>query len=117
MAILDRIFGCLLILGGLGHAFGSFHAYGNNPMSLLWALCASLFGFLLAAVNLLRAGRRHDPALAWISFFGCLAWAAFVVWFGAIIGSFADFRVLINLIVTLALAAFSVRSALRSSRA
>ncbi len=110
---LDRAFGWLLALGGLGHGLGSFHAYRTQPMSLLWALSASLAVFLLAAVNVLRASRRHDRSLSWISFAGCLAWIGFVLWFGALIGNMLDFRPLANGIVTGALAAFSLRSALQ----
>jgi hypothetical protein len=84
-------------------------------MSLLWAWSASFALFLLGAINLLRAGRKGDRPLAWISFAGCLVWIVFVVWFGRLIGNFVDFRVLINLVVAIGLAVFSLRSALRSS--
>jgi hypothetical protein len=112
MKALDRVFGCLLGLGAFGHAAGSFNAYGNQPMSLLWALSASFAVLLLAAVNLLRAGRRGDHALAWISFAGCLVWIGFVLWFGKIIGNMLDFRPLVNTILSLVLAIFSLRTAL-----
>src|SRR5262249_33676243 len=112
MKALDRVFGCLLGLGAFGHAAGSFNAYSNQPMSLLWALSASFAVLLLAAVNLLRAGRRGDHALAWISFAGCVVWMGFVLWFGKIIGSIFDFRALVNLILAIILAIFSLRSAL-----
>ena len=115
MKALDRVFGCLLFLGGIGHGLGSYQAYKNQPMALLWALSASFALWLLAAVNLLRAGRTADRALGWISFAGCIVWIAFVLWFGTLIGNFLDFRPLVNLIITLALAGFSLRSALRST--
>lgn len=108
----DRAFGVLLALGGLGHALGSWRVYRAEPMSLLWALSASFAVFLLAAINILRASRHRDRALAWISFAGCLAWIGFVLWFGALIGNVFDFRPLVNFIVTAALAGFSLRSAL-----
>jgi hypothetical protein len=114
--ILDRLFGCLMILGGIGHGVGSFGAYRNESMTLLWALSASFAGFLLAALNLLRGSRDGDLTLAWISLGGCLVWTGFVTWFGVLIGNFVDFRVLINLVITLALAAFSLRSVFQSSR-
>jgi len=115
MKALDRVFGCLLFLGGIGHGLGSYQAYKNQPISLLWALSASFAVWLLAGLNLLRAGRRGDRALSWISFAGCIVWIGFVIWFGALIGNFFDFRPLVNLIITLVLAGFSLRSALRST--
>jgi hypothetical protein len=111
MKAIDRIFGCLLLLGGIGHGFGSYAAYKDQPMSLLWALSASFAIFLLAAINLLRAGRKEDSALSWISFAGCAVWIGFAVCFGRLIGNMLDFRPLVNLIVTLVLAFFSLRSA------
>jgi len=114
MKALDRVFGCLLILAGLGHGLGSYRAYSNQPMNLIWALSASFAIWLLAAVNLLRAGRRGDHALSWISFAGCLVWLGFAIWFGVLIRNIFDFRPLINVIITGALAVFSLRTALLS---
>jgi hypothetical protein len=116
MRTLDRIFGVLLFLGGIGHGIGTYQAYSKDPMYLLWALSASFAVFLLAAVNLLRAGRRGDHALAWISFAGCLVWIGFAFWFGMLIGNLLDFRPAVNLIVTLALAILSLRSAVQEKR-
>ncbi len=116
MKALDRVFGWLLVLGGIGHGLGSYKAYSNQPMDLLWALSASFAIWLLAAVNLLRAGRKGDRALAWISFAGCVVWSGFAVWFGVLIGNVFDFRPMGNLIITLVLAVFSLRSALRQDR-
>jgi hypothetical protein len=115
MRVLDRVFGGLLVLGGIGHSLGSYKAYNGDRMVLLWAWSASLAVFLLAAVNLLRAGRNADRSLAWISFVACLAWVAFAVWFGRLIGNLFDPRPLGNAVITLVLAIFSLRSALHSS--
>jgi hypothetical protein len=114
MKTLDRIFGCLLALGGIGHGFGTYAAYHGDPMALLWALSASFAVLLLAGVNLLRTSRPGDRALAWISLAGCLVWIAFVLCFGHLIHNFLDFRFLIHFVVTVVLALFSVRSALRA---
>lgn len=116
MKALDRIFGCLLALGGIGHGFGTYAAYRGTTMLLLWALSASFAVLLLAAVNLLRTSRQGDRALGWISFAGCLVWIGFVVWFGHLIGNYFDFRFLIHFIVTTVLALFSLRTALRAAR-
>ena len=115
MKALDRLFGCLMFLGGVGHGLGSYQAYKNQPSLLLWALSASFAIWLLAAINLLRAGRKGDHPLAWISLAGCLLWTIFVLWFGQLIGNFLDFRVIVNLIIALALAGFSLRSAVRAT--
>lgn len=116
MKTLDRSFGCLMILGGVGHAFGSFAAYKYQPLTLLWALSTSFAGWLLAALNLLRTWRLDDRPLAWISLAGCLIWLGFVLAFGVLIGNIFDVRALVNLIITLGLAVFSVRSVLQSRR-
>lgn len=84
-------------------------------MALLWALSASFAVLLLAAVNLLRAGRPGDRALAWVSLTGCLVWIGFVVQFGILIGNVLDFRPLIHLVLSGVLAVFSLRTALRST--
>jgi hypothetical protein len=115
MKTLDRVFGWLMALGGVGHGLGSYRAYSHQPMSLLWALSASFAVFLLAAVNLARAGRKGDRTLAWISFGGCVVWIGFVLWFGLLIGNVFDFRPLVNAVIALVLAIFSLRSAIQST--
>lgn len=114
MKIVDRAFGYLLGLGGILHGIGSWAAYHRQPAMLLWALATSFAVLLLAAINILRSARPGDDALAWISFAGCLIWIGFVLWFGAILGNFFDFRPLTHLVLTLVLAGFSLRAALPS---
>lgn len=115
MKAVDRIFGCLLALGGILHGMGSYGAYHRQPMLLLWALATSFAVLLLAAINLLRVGRPGDAALAWVSFAGCLVWIGFVIWFGRLIGNIFDYRPLIHLILTTVLAFFSLRMAVQRS--
>jgi hypothetical protein len=74
--------------------------FRDNQKMLLWALCASLVVFLLGAINLLRAGRKGDPALAWICLAGGICWIAASVRFGALVGNLADMRVLIFVLIT-----------------
>jgi hypothetical protein len=112
MRTVDRVCGWLLYLGGIGHGLGCLKAYSHNPEMLLWAECTTLAGWLLAGLNLLRVGRPTDRALAWVCFAGCLAWAVMAVAFGRLVENMLDFRTLINLILALALAAFSLRTAL-----
>jgi hypothetical protein len=113
MKTLDRLFGCLMFLGGIGHGIGSYQFYKSQPMNLLWALSASFATFLLAALNLLRAGRPGDSSLAWTSFVGCLVQAGFAVCFGLLIGKMLDFRPLVSAIIALVLAVFSLRTAIQ----
>ena len=106
MKTTDRVFAWILVLGGLLHGVGSYLGYRKEPMTLLWALCATLLTLLLAAINLLRAGRRGDPALAWICFAGNLAWAVTAFTFSALIGNIFDVRGSIHGITALVLAGF-----------
>ncbi len=107
---LDRILSCLLILGGTGHTFGSFHFYKTDPMTLLWSLCASLFVFLFAAISLIRAGRPGDTALAWLCLAAGLCWIVASLRFGSLIGNFFDLRPMIFTVITLGLCAMRVRT-------
>lgn len=116
MKILDRICGWLLILGACGHSMGSYNAYKDQPMTLLWALSASIAGVLLAALNLLRVGRPTDRSLAWVCVVGNLVWLIFVYVFGRLIGNLLDFRVVIQASVTIALFVLSLHTALRASQ-
>jgi hypothetical protein len=117
MKTIDRILACVLILGGLGHAAGSYLGYRHEPLTLLWALSASLFSLLVAAVNLLRAGRPTDRPLAWIACAGSLALSVSAFMFGVLIGNVFDARALVNSLAALALAGFSLKTALGDSRA
>jgi hypothetical protein len=110
LKILDRVLGCILILGGVGHTFGSVQAYKNDPMTLLWSLSASLFIFLLGTLNLVRAGRPEDATLAWICLIAGLCHIASTLRFGVLIANVFDVRVLIFTLVTLGLCAMSVRT-------
>jgi len=110
LKIVDRILSVLLILGGLGHTAGSLQAYKADQMTLLWSLSASLFIFLLAAVNLVRAGRPRDVPLAWLGLIGGLCFITTSLRFGSLIGNFFDFRPLIFVLITLGLCTMCVRT-------
>lgn len=114
MKVVDRIFAVLLMLSGAAHTFGSVQAYRWPATELVWALSATLAVEMLGGINLLRTGRPHDRALAWICLAACLGWLALVIAFGVSIGNVTDFRVLIFLVITLVLSAFSLRSAIAS---
>jgi hypothetical protein len=110
----DRIFGWLLVVGGLLHAGGSWAAFSSQPEVLLWALSGSLAALLLAALNLLRSGRPNDRGLAWVNLTGNLAWVVVALAFGAVIGNALDPRSLIHAINALVLAAMSLRTLRRA---
>jgi hypothetical protein len=114
MKIIDRIFSCLLFLGGIGHTLGCLAAYGSKPELLLWALSASLFLFLLGTLNFVRASRSGDRALGWITlvFNPCQFVAAIA--FGRLIQNLYDPRVIGFCLITAVLSAMSVRSITRT---
>ena len=112
MHTVDRMFGWLLVVGSLLHAGGSIVAYRGTPELLVWSLSGTLAGLLLASLNLLRAGRPDDRALAWVSFFGCLGWIAVAVGFGKVSGNLLDIRALTHAINAAVLATLSLRMAL-----
>ena len=114
MKTVDRVFGWLLVVGGLLHGAGAWNAFHAQPNVLLWALTGSLSAFLIAGINLLRVERPHDRALAWISLGGALAWLAVAIDVGVLVGNFLDARVVGNVLIALVLAAMCIRS-LRSN--
>ena len=110
MKIVDRIFGWLLVVASLLHTLGAVGAYRNMPVTLVWALSGTLAGLLLAGLNLLRVGRPNDHTLAWVSFLGCLGWIAVALAFGKVTGNILDFRPFTHVIITVVLAAISLRT-------
>jgi len=113
---LDRLFGALLLIGSVLHAFGSVAHYPLGSQELVWALSGSLAGGLIAVLNLVRAGRTEDPALTWIAFAASLGWVAVALGFGLAIQSLLDPRVLWHAISALVLAGFCVRTAFLAQR-
>lgn len=114
--IVDRVFGVALVIAALGHLFGSFAKYAVGSTELIWAVSASAFAILLAAINLLRAGRPGDRALAWICLIGCIAWIVLALAFNLSIGNIFDPRGLTHAIVTAVLAFFSLRTLTAAAR-
>jgi hypothetical protein len=110
LKILDRVLSSLLILGGIGHTFGSLQFYKSDQMTLLWSLCASLFIFVFGAISFVRAGRPGDTALAWVCLAAGLGWIAASLRFGALIGNYFDFRPLVFGLLTLGLCAMCIRT-------
>lgn len=111
---IDRIFGWLMVVSALLHCIGTLSAH-LSAGETLWSLGAGLAEALLAALNLLRAGRAADRTLAAVSLAGCVGWLALTVGFANLIHNFADFRVLIQAGVTLVLLFFSARAVFASA--
>ena len=107
---LDRFFSALLALGAAGHTAGTLAFYQWPSEIFVWSLGASLAGFMLAAINLLRVNRPTDRALAWICVAGSVSWLAIVIAFGVVIGQLLDPRVLMHGVAAAGLIAMSVRT-------
>lgn len=105
---IDRGLSCLLILGGIGHTFGVISFY-QDPITLFWALTASVLIFLLAAVNLLRTWRPGDKGLAILTACGSAAYLLITIEFGRLIGGLIDPRVVLFGVISLGLFGFSLR--------
>jgi hypothetical protein len=107
LKIVDRIFGGLLGLAACGHTIGTF--LWTPPMSgiFIWSLGSSLAAGLLAALNLVRAGRPNDKTLALITMIGTACWALVALGFGISIGNVRDPRPLGHVIISVALVIFS----------
>ena len=116
MTTVDRVFGWLLVVGGLLHAVGSWYGLHNNPPQLVWALSGSLAALLVAALNLLRVGRSTDRPLAWTSFAASLAWVVVAIGFGVAIGHPADPRAVFHAVIAAVLAGLSLRSLMLAPR-
>jgi predicted MFS family arabinose efflux permease len=112
----DRVFGCLLILGGMGHTGGTLIGYKSKPELMLWSLSASLFIFLLGTLNLVRAGRHEDSALGWITLVFNVCQIVSVIAFGRLIQNMLDARVIGFTVILLVLCAMSLQTISDGSR-
>ena len=113
MRWVDRTLSVLLILSGIAHTYGVANFF-RDPQTLFWSLTATILIFLIAAVNLLRTWRVGDRALAGIAAGASIAYFVATLRFGQIIGDMTDFRVILFGVLTLGLALFSLRDAVRS---
>ncbi len=111
MRTVDRVFGWLLVVGGLLHTVGSVVALANKPDVLVWALSGSLAALLVASLNLMRVNRPNDRTLAWVCAAGSAAWVLVALAFGLSIGNALDPRALFHAVSAAILAGFSVRTA------
>ena len=110
----DRVFGWLLVLGGIMHAAGTFKAYEIGSSPFVWSLAGSFAAILLATINLMRINRERDVMLARVCLVGCLCWIVIALMFNRSIGNMLDPRGLWHAIVALVLAWFSFQSVMKA---
>ena len=97
----------------MGHTVGSVLFYRNEPMTMLWSLCASLFVFMFGAISFIRAGRPEDTALAWVCLAAGIAWLAASLRFAGLIGNYFDFRPVLFSLVSIGICLFCLRTLIR----
>lgn len=111
----DAIFALLLLIGALLHSYGTLTGYEAGSEVFVWSLAGSLAAALIAVLNLMRRQRDGDKTLAAVCLVASLAWAAVAAGFGAAIGDVLDPRALWHIIAALGLAAFSLRSLIKTA--
>jgi hypothetical protein len=116
LKVIDRIFGVLLIVGACGHTVGTF--LWTQPMSgiFIWSLGSSLAAALLGTLNIVRAGRPDDKALAAITTVGSACWAILALAFGVSIGNVLDSRPLRHALIAGVLTIFGALTFFRGSK-
>ena len=112
---IDRTFGILLVLASSGHTVGTMMWLPAMSGMWVWSLGASLAGYLLGTLNIVRAGRPQDRTLAAITMVGTALWALMALAFGQSIGNLLDPRAMGHFIISLALVCFSARTLLGAS--
>jgi hypothetical protein len=116
MKTADRIAGILFILATCGHTAGTLLGLPAFTGLWVWSLGASLCGFVLGALNLLRAGRPNDRAIALITSIAMPCWVFVALSFNYSIGNMLDPRGFGHSVIAAALTGFSLRTLLRSGR-
>ena len=113
---LDQACGWLLVLGACGHTGGTLLWLPRMSDIWIWSLGSALAAMVLGALNLLRASREDDRALAWITTLGTACWGLVAVAFGVSIGNMLDPRPLMHAVVSLLLVGYSLATLLRTQR-
>jgi hypothetical protein len=113
--MVDRVFGVLLILATCGHIGGTLVWLPAMSGMWIWSLGAALCGLVLGALHLVRAGRPHDPAVAWIATLGTAGWFCVALCFGISIHHVLDPRPLSHMIIAAVLVGFGVRTLMSSA--
>lgn len=110
LRIVDRAFGGLLVLATVGHSFGTVLMTPFLSGLFVWSLGSSLAGFLLGALNLVRAGRPQDRTLAAMTAIGTTCWIFVCLGFSLTIHNLLDPRPLIHEVISVVLVMFSLRT-------
>lgn len=113
---LDQACGWILVLGACGHTGGTLLWLPRMSGIWIWSLGAALAALLLGVLNLLRASREDDRALAWITSLGTACWGLIAVAFAVSIGNLLDPRPLMHAVDSLLLVGFSAATLLRTGR-
>jgi hypothetical protein len=112
---IDRTFGWLLILANCGHTLGTILWAPFLSGLWVWSLGAAVGGFVLGALNIVRAGRPPDKVIAWITALGTACLILVAVAFGISIGNLFDPRADGHIVICSVLVGFSVNTIVRSS--
>lgn len=107
---IDRICAAFLLLGLFGHSYGSYLAYRDQPVTLVWALSGSCLVGLVGSLNMARTFRPGDRMLAWFCAAGALMWGTISVGFGLAMGNVFDAKVVAFAIACLILIFSSLRT-------
>ena len=107
LRIVDRIFRILLALVSFCHAVGAILWTGPHSGIFIWSSGSALAGGLLAALNIVRAGRPNEKTFAVITGIGTACWALVTVGFGLSIHNVLDPRPLGHFVISIILSVFS----------
>lgn len=111
LRVTDYAFSAALILFAAAHGFiGSPATYGWSSPQAVWSFSGTIAAWMIAAVNILRAGRPGDRSLAVVALAGAVAWIGLIVWLASLSGAFSDIRMVLHIGAGTGLAIFSVRS-------
>lgn len=110
MLKVDRAISWLLAVAVALHCIGTFYFFAPMSPIFVQSLSGGIAGFLVVALNLLRAGRESDRAIARLAMAGALAWAGIGILFGFSVGNPLDPRGLIHAVLALMLVGFGART-------
>lgn len=110
MKAADRLCGWLLVVGAILHTVGTLVLAEWMSGVFVWALSGSVAAMLTATLNLLRAARPADRAVALLATGGTVGWLIVCVLFAINIHHALDPRVVVQAGNSLALLFFCVRT-------
>lgn len=102
MTLLRYVMCAALVLGMLGHLYGTFAFYTPGTDTFVWSLSGGALVACVIAMNIFAvSGSRAQVAAAGLA---ALAWAGLALAFGSAIGNPADPRVIAHVVPSLVLA-------------